>query len=109
MKNTKGKNKWWKEGTPTVFLKECWKSIGKKPSKGRMVREKCPEPKVVCFQWEWAQAEWLAALFPIEKKDRIKRKSWTSWAKDKLPSTREGESDYQNFSIYNSGYSYGNS
>lgn len=67
MKNTKGKNKWWKEGTPTVFLKECWKSMGKKPSKGRMVREKCPEPKVVCFQWEWAQAEWLAALFPIEK------------------------------------------
>lgn len=40
---------------PTVFLKEFWKS--KEKTKGRMIGEKCPKTKDLCFQKEWAQAE----------------------------------------------------
>lgn len=44
-------------GDAHCLSKGVLKEYRKKPSKARMIREKCPEPKVVCFQKEWAQAE----------------------------------------------------
>lgn len=110
-KNIKGKNKRWKEGTPTVFLKECWKSIGKSHQKQEWLEINAQSQRLYVFRRNGLKLSDWQDYFKLKRiKDRIKGKSWTSWAEDKLPTTKEGESHYhQNFSIYKSGYSFGKS